>query len=140
MWENILNPERLSQVLQAQQERLSSQKKKAVSGRTEDISFRQKASFREAGSVCRRWENRECLRSQNISNLYWENLKISDLTEEPSGLQKENSTKRSRKRSTDRCTMAVIWLMRSGKRDRLCLKNRHFIWKRLIQENLRYRN
>ena len=35
-------------------------------------------------------------------------LKISDLTEEPSGLQKENSTKRSRKRSTDRCTMAVI--------------------------------
>ena len=47
-------------------------------------------------------------RSQNILNLYWENLKISDLTEEPSGLQKENSTKRSRKRSTDRCTMAVI--------------------------------
>ena len=107
---------------------------------TEDISFRQKASFREAGSVCRRWENRECLRSQNISNLYWENLKISDLTEEPSGLQKENSTKRSRKRSTDRCTMAVIWLMRSGKRDRLCLKNRHFIWKRPVQENLRHRN
>ena len=46
--------------------------------------------------------------TQNILNLYWENLKISDLTEEPSGLQKENSTKRSRKRSTDRCTMAVI--------------------------------
>ena len=83
-------------------------KEEVVSGRTEDISFRQKASFREAGSVCRRWENRECRRSQNILNLYWENLKISDLTEEPSGLQKENSTKRSRKRSTDRCTMAVI--------------------------------
>lgn len=98
------------------------------------------SQLQEAGSVCRRWENRECLRSQNISNLYWENLKISDLTEEPSGLQKENSTKRSRKRSTDRCTMAVIWLMRSGKRDRLCLKNRHFIWKRPVQENLRHRN
>lgn len=36
--------------------------------------------------------------------------------------------------------MAVIWLMRSGKRDRLCLKNRHFIWKRPVQENLRHRN
>ena len=81
-------------------------KKKVVSGRTEDISFRQKASFREAGSVCRRWENRECRRSQNILNLYWENLKISDLTEEPSGLQKETVRKdREREART-----GVLWL------------------------------
>ena len=84
------------------------ERRKLSLDRWEIFSTGRAASFREAGSVCRRWENRECRRSQNISNQYWENLKISDLTEEPSGLQKENSMKRLRKRSTDRCTMAVI--------------------------------
>ena len=66
MWENILNPERLSQVLQAQQERLSSQRKKVVSGQMGDIFYRQSSSFREAAFACRKWESREYLRSQNM--------------------------------------------------------------------------
>ena len=49
MWENILNPERLSQVLQAQQERLSSQRKKVVSGQMGDIFYRQSSQLQGSG-------------------------------------------------------------------------------------------
>ncbi len=84
--------------------------------------------------------DRKCRRSQNILNLYWENTenigfdgRTIGITE---GEQYEKIAKEKHGQVYYGCDLIdEIWEERPA-----LSENRHFIWKRPIQENLRHRN